>query len=284
MKVTAILACHNRRDRTLECLASYYAQHVPASVELSAVVVDDGSTDGTAEAVHDRYPVSEVIHGDGGLYWGAGMALAESRALLNEPDHLLWLNDDVVLDSEALARLLRCVRRNRDGCIAVGAVRDPRTGRVTYSGIRRRGIHPLRVKLVEPATTPVEVEMFNGNVVLVPRAASMRAGLIDGQLGHRAADFDYALRAARVGVRSVLVPGTVGTCPRNEGADPWRDTSLSLAQRLRLFLGPKGFPPRARARYLVRHGGPAWIVFWLAPYVRAAPSFARTLRVGGSRH
>jgi GT2 family glycosyltransferase len=272
MNVTAILACHNRRARTLQCLASYYAQEVEPAVSLSAVLVDDGSVDGTAQAVRQRFPGTQVIVGSGDLFWAGAMAVAERAALDQDPDYLMWLNDDVVLDRDALSRLIHTAGRGADDRIAVGGMRDPSTGELTYSGVRRRGLHPLRVNRVVPADEPVEVETFNGNAVLVPRGARRKVGPIDGALVHAAADFDYGLRAAEAGVSRFLAPGTVGTCPRDPGPDIWADRSIPVRQRLGRVLGPKGLAPQPRARYLKRHAGPAWFIFWLTSYVRAAPS------------
>ena len=272
MKVTAILACHNRRASTLECLDSYFAQVVDDALELDAVLVDDGSTDGTGEAVRDRFPQTHVVAGSGDLFWAGGMEVAERVAVAEDPDYLLWLNDDVILDPGALTKLIQTESLGPGACIAVGALRDPATGELTYSGLRRRGLHPLRMDRVAPADEPVEIDTFNGNVVLVSHSARRKIGPIDGAMGHAAADFDYGFRAKHAGVQPFLAPGTVGTCARNKGERPWVDQSLPLRQRLRLLLGPKGLPPRARARYLIRHGGPAWFVFWLAPYVREVPS------------
>ncbi len=162
----------------------------------------------------------------------------------------------------------------------MGAVRDPITGLLTYSGFRRRGRHPLQMDLVVPADEPVEVETFNGNVVLVPRSVARKIGPIDGALVHSAADFDYGLRAGEAGLMNSLTPGTVGTCARNTNPSPWLDRSIPPGQRLRLLLGPKGLPPRARARYLSRHGGPFWFLFWLASYVQAVPGIVRPTKSG----
>ena len=277
MRITAILASHDRRDQTLACLASYFEQELAAGNDLDAVLVDDGSTDGTADAVGKRFPAVDVIEGAGDLFWAGAMQVAERAAIQTTPDHLLWLNDDVVLDRDALSRLL-AASESHDGCIAVGALRDPDTASLTYSGIVRRGIHPLRVDRVEPGERPVEVETFNGNAVLVPLRVARKVGPIDGALRHSAADFDYGLRALRAGVASVLASGTVGTCPANRDIDPWRDPSRPAGERLRLLFSPKGLPPRARARYLMRHGGPAWLLFWLASYVKALPGLARPSR------
>ena len=271
-----MLTSHTRRDRTLACLRSFYSQSLPSSLALDAVLVDDGSTDGTGPEVDRAFPSTKVIRGSGELYWAGGMALAEQTALSADPDYLLWLNDDVTLDEDAIAKLLETERANRPGrCIVVGAVRDPSSGEVSYSGVQRRDFHPLRVDIVEPDSKPKTVQMFHGNVVLVSRAASRLVGPIDGRFSHAQADFDYGLRAGRVGVVSILAPGTVGTCTDDSLPAAWLDRSLPAKRRIDLLLGRKGLPPRSAARYLRRHGGPLWPVFWAAPYVRAALSLMR---------
>ena len=69
------------------------------------------------------------------------MRLAFTRAVPARPDYLLWLNDDVVLDDDALERLLAthaalCAER-QPLSLVVGATRDPQSGTTTYGGLRR---------------------------------------------------------------------------------------------------------------------------------------------------
>jgi GT2 family glycosyltransferase len=269
--VAAILASHNRREKTLACLASYFGQAIDPSVRLRAVLVDDASSDGTGAAVRERFPDVEVMEGSGNLFWAGAMALAERTAMKHPLDFLLWLNDDVLLDREALRLLMDTSRRTGGESIAVGAMRDPAGGGLTYSGVRRTGRHPLRMTPVPPGDEPVEAETFNGNAVLIPRRVRERVGPVDAGLVHSAADHDYGLRARRMGISSFVAPGMVGSCERDGGRQPWLDTGLSLGERLELFLGPKGFPPRPRARYLRRHGGLAWPVLWTWTYLRRLP-------------
>ncbi|MGD0167863.1 MAG: glycosyltransferase family 2 protein [Gaiellaceae bacterium] len=269
-RVTAILTSHNRCEKTLACLRSYFDQRIGASIALDAVLVDDGSSDGTFEAARALGERVTVVPGTGDLYWAAGMALAEEHALSRSPDYLFWLNDDVVLDSDALERLLDVATAGEVACLVVGALRDPDTGAVTYSGVNRHRFHPLRYDLVEPGEEPVVADTLNGNAVLVAQAAASRIGPIDGQFAHSSTDFDYGLRAGKTGIRVLVAPGTVGTCPRDQQVLPWLDRSISVRERSRLLFGRKGFPPRSSARFLRRHGGPIWPLFWLSPYVKFA--------------
>lgn len=267
-RVYAILTAHNRRELTLACLHSYFSQEVPGT-DLRAVVVDDGSTDGTGDAVSATFPAAEVISASGNLFWARGMATAEAHAVRSDPDYLLWLNDDVRLFSDALRRLLPTAeaRRLRPVLLA-GAVCDPETGVTTYGGLRRRDWHPLRYAMAEPLDVPTSVDTVNGNVLLVPRETYRLAGGIDGGFAHAYADMDYSLRVRRAGGENVLMAGHVGTCARNDGAGAGLDPSLPLSARWQFFHSRKGNPLASQVRFLRRHGGPCWPIFLLPPYVR----------------
>ncbi len=52
-----------------------------AGLELSVYLVDDGSSDGTGDAVRQAYPSVSVIRGDGTLFWNRGMRKAWEDAL-----------------------------------------------------------------------------------------------------------------------------------------------------------------------------------------------------------
>src|SRR5581483_8845962 len=267
--VTAILASHNRRESTLSALRSYFDQHTPYEAVLSAVLVDASSADRTAEAVRTSFPDCRVIEVDRDVYWAGAMEVAESYARLALPDYLLWLNDDVELYPTALDQLIQ-LSTQVPTAVVVGAVADDETGRVSYGGVRVSKWHPLRVSSVGRTEQAVEVDTFHGNVVLVSRRIYESVGLIDGEYGHGAADFDYGLRARAAGMRILVAPGVVGTCDVNSGAGTWLDPAVPLTRRWRLLLSPKGRPPATLRRYLRRHGGVLWPVYWGATYLKFA--------------
>ncbi len=61
----------------------------------------------------------------------------------------------------------------------------------------------------------------------------------------------------------------MGTCPSTADLQ-WAEASLSLVERYRLMLGRKGIPFGSNARYLRRHGGRLWPVYFWATYVKLA--------------
>ncbi len=62
VRLEIVMPVHNRRALTLGCLRSIDAcDHT--GLDVHVVVVDDGSTDGTAEAIAAGHPGVEVIRG-----------------------------------------------------------------------------------------------------------------------------------------------------------------------------------------------------------------------------
>lgn len=282
--IVGLVCSFNRRETTLRALTSFQGQVVEDDVRAALVLLDDGSTDATAEAVAVAFPTISVLGGDGGAFWSRAMAEAQAHALsVARPDYLLWLNDDVVLAPDAIAVLLSTASLSQDEAAVVGALRDPASDALTYSGYVRAGRRPRQLEHVEPNGMPQRVDTFNGNVVLVPRVVYLAVGGIDGGYAHAYGDVDYGYRIASAGFRSVLSPQAVGWCSRNAVRGTWRDAGLNPLRRIALLLSRKGEPPRSNARFQRRHGGRGWLVNVVGTYVRAVAEIAVTQRWGSKR-
>jgi GT2 family glycosyltransferase len=265
------MAAYNRRDLTLACLRSLEAQRAPGVV-LDAFVLDDASTDGTAEAIAREFPATTVIRGDGQLYWNGGMRSAFGAAIGRDYDFYLWMNDDTALDERALAVLLDAEGRLRAGgeeaVIVAGSTRDPENGELTYGGlVRPSRWRPLRWELVEPAADqPRACETINGNTVLISRAVVRRVGNIDPAFVQQMGDHDYGLRARAAGCSVWIAPGTLGTCAPNLRRPPGEAPFL---QEWRRVWSTKELLPGPWAVFSRRWAGRLWPVYWLSPYLRA---------------
>lgn len=264
-EIAVLMTCHNRRALTLQSLHSLAEQDLPAGYALRVYLTDDGSTDGTSEAVRREFPEVTVIPGDGNLYWVRG-TLKSWQAAHPAPFYL-WFNDDVDLRRDAVRVMLDVYQGARDpAAIIVGATCDPHTGKTCTGGMIRKSWRNTRV--IDPADRPLMVDTCNGNILLVPRAAEDRLGMIDGRYTHCFADCDYGLRARRVGIPLLLTPGHLGKCELNRLANTSFDSNLPVRERWGKLFGPKGYRPPDQWWTFVREHAPRPKVFyWAAPYV-----------------
>lgn len=287
--VQVLLTVHDRRRETLACLERLTAQAREAAAEVRVVLVDDGSRDGTGQAVRAAFPEVRVVEGSGQLYWNGGMRRAFEVAAQDDPDFFLLLNDDTHLLPGALARLLathRALTAEGEGaCVVVGATVDPETGLQSYGGWRQGPrLNPARLTLVPPAEAPQRCDTMNGNCVLVPRAVAARVGNLDAAFTHRMGDLDYGFRATRAGCRLWIAPGYAGECLANSGRGLWVEAALGARERWRRLLGPKGLPPAEWLVYTSRHCGPLWPAHFAWPYLKNGwQSLARAAGGVGSR-
>jgi glycosyltransferase involved in cell wall biosynthesis len=115
--VAALLTCHNRREKTVACLDRLFAQDClgpqgrgGSEVIVDVFLVDDGSRDGTAQTIREKFPQVAIAHGPGNLFWAGGMRLAWRTAVqARKYDAYLLLNDDTLLRPDALRSLMRRV-------------------------------------------------------------------------------------------------------------------------------------------------------------------------------
>jgi GT2 family glycosyltransferase len=272
-KLAAILACHNRKVKTIKCLESLFSQ-TPASVRIEAFLYDDGSTDGTSEEVAKRFSDVHIIHGKGDAYWSGGMRSAFIQAIENDFDFYLWLNDDVELFPDAIAKLTSAydalVLANKNLSVISGGVMDPVSAQTTYAGIAlQKSLLPLRFKLVLPdAERPIECDTCLGNVLLIPRPVVQVVGSIGPAYEHSLGDLDYGLRLRGAGGHVYLAPGHVGNCEPNRKPGIWDRANLSLSERWGIVGRPLGFPMRPWFSFVRTHGGILWPLLLILPYWR----------------
>lgn len=276
-RIAAILACHNRKELTLLSLQALYEQHCTEPVSIKAYLLDDGSTDGTTEAVKAAYPQTEILGGDGSLFWNEGMRRAFEAAMHEGADYYLWLNDDTRLFSDTVQKLIdthaSLESQGAGFSIIVGSVQDPESSKLTYGGMKREpGWHPFHFTLLEPATSPQQCDVMHGNCVLIPNEVAQRVGNMDAGYSHAIGDIDYALKAGSHGASIWVAPGFAGTCSTNPVEGSWLDTTLPLKQRWKQMRGPKGLPPSDWMLFSRKHAGWLWPVYGSMPYVRLVVS------------
>lgn len=249
-RFAVLLTVHNRKKKTLECLERLFASTIQPGWEMTVYMTDDGSTDGTGKAVKERFPGVEIVEGDGNLYWNRGMLAAWKRAAAAfDYDGYLWLNDDTVLEHDAISRLLEATELY-PGSILVGATRAISGDTITYGGIGKRECR------MEPDGTYQECLTMNGNIVLVTAGAFNKLGFLDPVFTHSTGDVDYGLTANENGIKVLLLPEACGRCDRNVGIPKWRDPKVPFFKRLRNLWHPLSYSrPPEFFHYKKKHWG-----------------------------
>ena len=132
--VAVLLTCHNRKDKTLQCLNALYAQQgLDVDYKIEVFLVDDASTDGTTAAVRLQFPDVTIIQGDGTLYWNRGMHKAwDTASKTKDFDYYLWLNDDTFLFVNAIESLLAGAEFSNQKSVICGCTLSLETNTISY--------------------------------------------------------------------------------------------------------------------------------------------------------
>ena len=274
LRVAAVITCFNRVAHTTACLEALKQQKDFAGV-IDLFIVDDGSSDGTDKAILEIYPDARLLKGDGSLYWSGGTRWAFAEAIREDYDFYLWLNDDTRLKPDAMARMYRTYLEVQaklgDRTIVIGSTCEEGRDALSYGGweVSKGMFSLMRWRKIPPASGRwTTCDTMNGNCVLIPRAVMQVTGNIDPCYTHGMGDMDYGLRAKQAGCQIVVSPGFHGYCGANDGAGLWTDTRLSLRERWKRMLGPKGLPLKEWRVFTQRHAGGLWVINWLWPYAR----------------
>ncbi|MCK0090485.1 glycosyltransferase [Rhodococcus sp. F64268] len=266
-KISVLMTTHNRVETTLQCLRTLDALVIPDGIEITPVVVDAGSIDGTLMRVQEEFPEATAVGVSKDIFWAQGMRTAWELAQKLDYDYILWLNDDVELYPDALTNLF--AELSDAPGIAVGTVVDPDSKELTYSGFRQRSrMRPFKLELVDPRNSDGRCVTLNGNVVLVPASIDRSlGGFPDGYI-HAMADLAFGFEATKMGIPIKLTGAPVGQCSRNETRGTWVDDKLEMRDRFTKVKGPKALPTAVWFRFCMRYGGVVGPLCFASPYLR----------------
>ena len=262
--VSVIVIAHDVCEEVLTCLASIEAHRGSLAVE--SIVVDNGSSDGTADAVEHRFPAATVIRrptNQGVVARNHGLRVASGRMRM-------FLDSDARLTEDALPRMVAHI----DSDPSIGLV-GPRLvypdGRMQLSA---RRFPPLVLPLLrrpplaglfedsplvrrhlmadEPHDRARAVEYVLGACQLFSARAQREAGEIDERIFFGPDDADWCFGVRTAGLDVVYLPqATVVHDYRRATAK--RPLSGAALTHLRAFLIFQ-WKWRSRRRELIEDG------------------------------
>src|SRR3954462_1049171 len=129
--VFAVVPAFNRCDRTLNFLRNFEKVTYPNK---RVVITDDGSRDNTDINIRLNFPDAIVLKGDGNLWWSGGTNRAVRYALENGADYILTINDDTVMESDFLTRMVDVAMTNSKYIVGCRVHRQDRPGDIWAMG------------------------------------------------------------------------------------------------------------------------------------------------------
>lgn len=271
-----IIPVHNRRETTLRCLQHLQADGVRQWATLC--VIDDGSSDGTSEAIVRRFPEVRLLAGSGDLWWTGAVELGMRTAFAEGAECCVWLNDDTLPRPGACAAIIDTMRKT--GAVVTGQCFIPPDGPLVYGGLVRQGIglvlHPDAGDTIAPADAAC------GNFVSIPRSVIERIGFPDGRhLPHAFGDSDYTLRASQAGFSVLIEPRAIADAWPNSLANyaSWLLSDIRVADIWRQLVDKRSYAyAPAHLRFLARHFGLRGVLRWISTVAKRVPvSIARIL-------
>jgi GT2 family glycosyltransferase len=221
MDLSVIIVSYNTRQLLGDCLRSVFAAESPPG-GMEVIVVDNASTDGSADMVREKYPHARVIAGTENRGFSAANNTGSAVA---QGDILLFLNSDTVLSSAALIEPLAYLKANKSiGALTVclvypGGERDPDNHRgfptpwnalCHFSGLSRLFPDDPRFngyfRNYEDFEVIHPVPVIAGSYMMMPADLDQRLGGWDESYFFYGEDIDYCYRINQAGYTIVYYP------------------------------------------------------------------------------
>lgn len=274
-RIAALYTCFNRKDKTLESLSSLFKATNQAKDRYDVVVylTDDGSTDGTSEAVNQEFPQVKVLQGSGDLFWAKGMNHSWEAALVNEKwDGFLLLNDDTNVFENLFEQidLTDQYSQEKHGLsgVYVGSTKDQDSDEISYGGsiIHSRWRYTFSKRI--PNGTPQTCELGNANIMYVSNSVVEKIGVLSKGYAHGVADYDYTLSCLKKKLPVLVMPEFCGTCKNDHRSMYHNFENMSFKERLNYLYHPLGVDFKSRLQFMRKFFPMRYPIFYLVGWFK----------------
>lgn len=204
-RVTVLVLNWNRRQETLECLESVFKMNYR---NFSVLVIDNGSTDGSVEAVASAFPQAEILKNGKNLGYAEGNNRGIRHAIAKGTDHILILNNDIRADEDLLDSLVEIAERHPLSLVCPQVFRLSEPAAVEFAGARWNPSYAnfdVRTQPLENGgDTAVDTDFAAGCALFFQPALIRKAGYFDKRFFLLFEESDFCYRARRAGGRVMV--------------------------------------------------------------------------------
>ena len=208
-KVITVVLNTNRREDTLACLDSLAQSTYP---NLQHIVLDNASTDGSAEAIRARHPSVQIIALQQNLGYAGNNNVGIQAALDAGAEWVFVLNEDTILAPDCISQLVS-VAESDPKIGVVGPLiyhHDEPTVIQSAGGHITPSWDAIQLGINEDDRgqfgQPMDVDYISGCGILVRRVAIQQHGMIDARYFYYWEETEWCIRLHKAGWRVVNVP------------------------------------------------------------------------------
>ena len=222
MRLSVVFLSYNTRDLTRQALRAVLA--AAEGLEAEIFVVDNASTDGSADMVAEEFPQVKLTCNAANVGFSAGNNVA-LREVAGE--YALLINTDTIVRRDALRTMVEfldahpeagacgCKILDPDGTLQLDSRRGfptPLAAFCKMSGLSRLFpkhllIAHYHMTYLDPEQT-AEVEVLSGSCMMVRKSAMDQVGLLDEDYFMYGEDIDWCYRFHQAGWKIYYVPTT----------------------------------------------------------------------------
>lgn len=210
--VTIIILNWNGWRDTIACVETCRRLTWP---NFRILVVDNGSNDGSGDILHKSLPDLEIIQTGANLGFAGGNNAGIRRALGQGTEFIWLLNNDAIVDPEALTMLVETMNDNKDAGIAGSKVYFHDQPRMIWSAggawsrgrlrLRQRGAYQIDNGQYD---ADCRLDSLSGCSMLVRSSMIEKIGVMDENYFLYWEDTDWCARALKSGYEVVFASGS----------------------------------------------------------------------------
>jgi len=208
-KVSVVIVNWNGREDTLACLASLASSDHPS---FEIVVVDNGSKDGSVDAIRAAHPAVRLLAAGENLGFAEGNNQGVQVAIQSGAEVVFLLNNDTTVAPDCLTRLAESATELPENSV-LGAkiLYQDHPDTIWHFGSRwdakRFVLHTLGENEPEEQWTQrLEVDYIIGCAMWIPCEVIRRIGLFDKRFFLNYEETDLCFRARNAGIRLFSIP------------------------------------------------------------------------------
>jgi GT2 family glycosyltransferase len=218
MKISLLLPVFNHLEYTKAAIRTLDNALRDFKNQITIIIIDDGSSDGTSEWVKTNYKDVVVLSGDGNLWWsGAINSGAEFAINSLNTDYLVLWNNDIKFQDDYFEKLIEIINKSDSKTIigskilidrsnglvwSMGGYFNPKNGKYFMHGYFKKDCDDYR--------SIKQVDWLTGMGTIVPKNVVEKIGYWDRKnFPQYHGDSDFTYRAMKNGFKVIVHPELV---------------------------------------------------------------------------